>query len=389
VAALVEGTVRIADGRLRVTAKMTDPGEDGTLWGDIFDMRVDEALTLSGELALAVARATGVTLTTTQESRIAGAPQVDPAVQKAYRIGLHASKEWSGSAFEKGIKYFNEAIDLDPTFAPAYAGLSRCYGYLGMFDPNPDHNTMQLAAALEAIKLDESLADGHIAVADYYYLKAWDWNSADMAFRRALDLEPGNANAHNTYGTFLILWERYDEGIEHLQRARDLDPLSWKANRELGLGYLNSHRYDEGIDYLLDLRTRFPDRYHTEWFLSTCYSAKGNHEEALATLENLHADQANDNWKLNYGEVYARAGFADEALRILDTLKSMGFDNTTVFHSEFLVYAALGRYDEAIAAAESLYVYSPIYALYLTVEPLPPDFRADPRYHSFLSRFGL
>jgi len=258
-----------------------------------------------------------------------------------------------------------------------------------MLDPNPDHNTMQLAAALEAIKLDEGLAEGHVALADYYYLKAWDWNSADMAFRQAIDLEPGSAIAHNTYGTFLILAERYDEGIEHLQKARDLDPLSWKANRELGLGYLNSHRYDEGIDYLLDLRTRFPDEYFTELFLAFCYSGKGLHEEAIATMENLHADADNDSWKLNYPGVYARAGFADEALRLLDQLKSGGWEKTTVFRGEFLVYAALGRYDEAVAAVESLYVDNPILALYLTTEPLPPDLLADPRYQKFLDHFGL
>ena len=389
VAALVEGTVRIVDGRLRVTAELSDPGEDGNLWGDIFDKRVDEALQLSGEIALAIARATGATLNTSQESRIAGAPQVEPAVLKAYRTGLHASEEWSGDAWMKGIKYFNEAIALDPTFAPAYAGLSRCHGWLGWFFPDRDHDTMQLAAAREAIKLDEELAEGHVAAADYYYLKAWDWNSADMAFRHALDLEPGNAIAHNSYGNFLILAERYDEGIEHLQRAKDLDPLSWEANRELGLGYLNSHRYDEGIDYLLDLRTRFPDEYFTELFLAECYSAKGLHEEAFEVLENLHADEENENWKLDYPALYARAGDSDEALRILDEMKSRGFGSSTVYPAEFLVYAALARYDEAFAVAESLYVKFPIHALFLTVVPLPADLLADPRYQEFLDHFGL
>jgi serine/threonine-protein kinase len=387
--ALVEGSIRIVDDRLRVTAELANPNESDALWGDTFDRSVSNALALPGDIALAIARAAGVTLTAPQESRIGGATQVDPAVYKAYRTGLRASEEWSTEAWQKGIKYFNEAIDLDPTFAPAYAGLSRCYGFMGWFDPNPDYEAVQKAAALEAIELDESLADGYAALADYYYRKIFDWDAAEAAFRRALELEPGSASSQLEYGNFLILAGRSDEGIEHLIKARELDPLSLEANRELGLGYLNARRYDEAIEYLINMRGVFPEYVYTEWFLALCYSGKGLHDEAIATIENASAGESDNVLKAMSPDIYARAGRVDDALRILEGIKETAQSKSDILYAEFKVYALLGRYDEAFAAAEKLYKDSPTLLLYINIEPLPPDLRADPRYQDLLSRVGL
>jgi len=390
VEALVEGSVRIVDDRLRVTAELADTNESDALWGNVFDKKYDEALALSGEIALAVARAAGVGLTQEQESRMGIATPVDPAVLKAYRIGRQALETWgSDEAWLKGIKKFNEAIDLDPDFAPAYAGLSRCHGYMGWFYTESDHDAIQLEAALKAVELDGSLAEGYVALADYYYYKALDWDGAEVAFSRALELEPGSALAHNTYGNYLILAGRGDEGIEHMKWAKDLDPLSWAAHRELGLSYLNAHRPEEGIEYLLELRQRFPDKYFTEYFLASCYSATGRHEEAFATLDSLYAGTGYD-WRAANPAFLADAGLSDEALEKLKILKEKASpDNHEMLMTEFSVLATLGRYDEAMDAAETLLEASPTLAIFLTVDYVPADFLETPRYQAFLRSLGL
>jgi len=383
VEALVECSMQIAGDRIHITAELIDPAASDVLWGDTFDGSLSNALSLQGDLALGISEAVGAHLTESQTAQLTVAHEVDPEVYKAYLNGMRASEEWSSEAWDSGIKYFNEAIDGDATFAPAYAGISRCYGFKGWFNPGQGFDEMQNAAALKAIELDPLLAEGHVALADYQYRKKFRWDDAERTLLHALELAPGSAICHIEFGNFLVMSGRAEEGLAHLKRARELDPLNRSAHRELGLAYLHAHRYDDGIAYLLGMRERFPGYGYTEWFLALCYSGKGEHETAIAMMDSLVG--VDPHWRSMGAVVYARGGEVDTALEILEEDREAG----GLGMNEFTVNAALGRYDEALAAAERIYETSPVGLMYLNIEPISDEFRTDPRLQELFSRVGL
>ena len=381
VEALLEGAVQLVGERIRLTVELLDPARDELLWGDTYSGALSDVLTLQGDLVLGMCRSIETNLSSRERSRLAVAQDFDPAVHKAYLMGKRASRDWTGEAWKKGAEHFNQAIDLDVAYAPAYAGLSRCYGYMGWFYEDQDYNAMQKAAALEALELDDSLAEAHVAMANYLYRKQYDWVAAEEEFERALELEPGNDLAHQDYGIFLYLSMRFDECFPHLIKAKDLDPLNIERHRELGLAYVNSGRPAEAIPYYLKMRERFPNYYYTEWHLSAAYSLVGMHEQAVALIDSLVSE--NPGSIPLKAPIYAQAGRVDEAFLLLDGLvEEYGYEAASEYAQ---LHDMVGQYDEALAWAKKV---KPIFLMFLNIEPLSQSMREHPGYQELMRSIG-
>ena len=388
VKALLAASIQLLSGnRVETIVELIDGATEKLLWTQPFECELSEINSLLNNIAWTAGEMVGIKLTQNEIVRLETSVVVDPAAYKAYLMGKRHSQDFSSEAWRKGIEYFNQAIDIDVTFAPAYAGLARCYGYLDWFHSDANYLAMQKAAVLKALELDPNLADAHVAMANLFYQKEFDWDAAEREFRRAIDLEPSSNVAHGDYGLFLSLLRRFDESFPELIKTRDLDPLSYKTHRELGLAYLHSFRWDEGIAYLLDLRERFPGLGRTEWLLAHCFSGKGLHERAIAIVDSLEAEETG--WKRISSGIYAAGGRVEDALQILKDREQVGESESSIALGYFEVYAVSGRNEEALSWADKLYELSPVLVMYFNVMPLSPEMHTDPRFQDLMHRVGL
>ena len=227
--AIVEGSVLRSGERVRITAQLIDARADRHLWARSFERSSRDVLALQDELASAIAREIHVELTPAEESRLASAPRIDPEAYDAYLKGRYFFNRPSDENLQKAIARFEEAIALEPGFAPAHSGLSDAYlwaGYNEGFLTASEARPRAKAAAEKAIELDDASAEAHTSLANFKLWYEYDWEGCEAAFRRALELNPSYAYARDQFGMGLAFQGRLEEAIAEGRRAAELDPLS-------------------------------------------------------------------------------------------------------------------------------------------------------------------
>jgi TolB-like protein len=232
---VLEGSVARSGDRVRVTAQLIDAARDQHVWARTYDQRARDVLSLQGQIASAVALEVRGALTASQQSRFVTRAQVDPAVYDLYLKGRYAWNQRTQSGFQEAIRYFDEAIRRDPSFALAYAGLSDAYGLLGGVPDRAESNARAKAAAERALALDDTLAEAHTSLAAHLHRNELRPAAAERQFRRAIELNPGYATAHQWYAILLAEEGREQEAAGHAQRAVTLDPLSGVMHQTLAL----------------------------------------------------------------------------------------------------------------------------------------------------------
>ena len=279
---VVEGSVRREQERVRITAQLIRVSDQTHLWSQSYDRPTGDALNVQSEVAGRIANALAIELLgekTADSSNSASA--VD-----AYLRGRYLWNKGDRNSVSKSIEYFARAIEIDPTYAAAFAGLADSYRLLGMYYvilPAEAYPKAQ-AAALRALELDPANADALVSLGTIRFRYEWNWEKAEQEFLRAIEINPSLGIAHHDYAWFLVAMERFDEGIEHMKVAQRLDPLSPLANSDVGWVYLMARRYDEAVDQInrtLELEPAFGGALAC---LERAYTLKGQHREALATL---------------------------------------------------------------------------------------------------------
>ena len=255
--AVVEGTVTRAGSRVRITAQLIQVSTDMHLWAEAYERDVSEVLDLQRAVATDIARRIEVVVRPLDRPRI-----VQPEAYGLYLKGRYAFYQYTSQGWQRAIEHFTRAIERDPAFASAYAGLADTYLVAGTYDaiPADEALTRGKAAAAKALELDERLASAHYALATARTWYDWDWQSAEREFRRAVELNPNDALGRNWHGGYLSLRRRHQEAIAEHERARDLDPLSLIVNANLARALYWARRYDEAITQArrtLELDPRF------------------------------------------------------------------------------------------------------------------------------------
>jgi eukaryotic-like serine/threonine-protein kinase len=396
VQALVTGRVIQRGDDLSVSAELVDAREDKQLWGEQYSRKLADIRSVQQEIATAVSGSLRVPLTDAEKTRLNKLPATNPEAYQLYLKGRYHANQATAEELKKAIDYFQQAIDKDPGYALAYAGLADTYCQLGgeyEFSPATQVLPKAKAAAQKALELDDTLAEAHAALA-YAEFFDWDWLNVEREFKRAIELNPNNAFSHRRYGETLQARARFSEALAEGTRAQELDPLSPDIVANLGFTHLLMQHYDESIAQfrkVLDLKSNVPVAHA---FTAVAYAMKGMHRQALAEY-----DQISDQDKAvapetqliadTLGWIYAVSGRRADALKIALEFRQLSTHAYVESYSLGTIYAGLGEKDEAFRLLEKAYDQHSPDIVFLAVDPFWYGMRSDPRYADLLRRIGL
>jgi len=386
--AVVEGSVVRGSNRVRITAQLIQAVPERHLWASAYERELADVVELEGDVARAIASEVQVKLTTQEQARLVSPrPAANPEAYEAYLRG----RSLLFSSREKAAAYFETAIKKDPTYAPAFAGLSYSYSRRST-DSLPGREAMALAeaAALKALALDETLAEAHAALGIVKYRYQWDWRGAEAEFRRAIALNPNFAEGHRSYSTYLLVLRRFPEALSEMERAYALDPLNRGIHTELALNLECLRRYDEATAESEKALDADPQDAGALRLIGLMQLEKGQAREAIASLEQgviASKRAANSLAALGYG--YAVTGKRDQALEILRELESQSRQRYVSPVYMAFVHVGLGNKEQALVCLERAYddhdeLLVGIYYRHM-FEPL----HSHPQFHSLLRRMGF
>ena len=388
---LVEGSVRRAPDRLRITVQLIRVRDQTDLWAESYDRELKDVLVLQDSVARTIASQIHITLTPGQQTQLASRANLDPKAYEAYLKGRYYWNKRTADGLQKALIYFQEAINQDPAYGAAYSGLADCnsgltwHGFKSPAEALPKAN----AAALKAIEIDPQSAEAHASLGLVLNHK-WDWTGAAAEFKRALQLDPHYANAHHWYGDNLSITGRHDEALLEAKRALELDPLNLMIGTWVGLRYYLARQFDLAIEQGRNTVELEPHFAAAHLLLGESYIQVGLHEQGLAELQT--AANLSGNSPLYLAQVavaHALAGRKTEALRIVAELQS---DSSSRYVSPYglaQIYAALNDKEQTFKWLQTAYDDGAVWLSYLAVDPVFDGFRSDLRFQDLLRRIGL
>ena len=392
VAAVLEGNVRRSGSRFRITAQLTNAADGGLLWSERYDREIADVFAVQDEIA--------GTIVSTLRARLVGdigdpTPRRYTENLRAYQLYLKGRHAWNGRTPEsiaQGIRFFEQAIAEDPTYALAYTGLADSHALAIDYRGAPVADGMQRAAAeaRRALDLDESLAEAHTSLAWVTFIHDWNWEEADVHFRRAIELNPKYASARQWYAWLLLAMGRADEGLAQARAAVDLDPASASVRRSLGWLYYYARQPDLAIEHLNRAVAMQPDSEETHTILGFALVQRGRYAEAEAEFrESMSLSTEHVRALAALGALAARQGRPDEARAILDQLQTRARARYVSPVDFVALHLSLGEIDEAFAWLDRAYEERRGWMAYLNVEPALDGMRDDPRFRELVHRMRL
>jgi TolB-like protein/DNA-binding winged helix-turn-helix (wHTH) protein/Tfp pilus assembly protein PilF len=388
---VVEGTVLRSGDRVLVRAQLIHAASDTHLWVQTYERDVKDVLTMQSEIAQAIAREV-------QAKAFSDQPRAQKAVRpKAFDDYLQGRylywNKRTEENLQKAIEHFQNAIREDPGYALPHAGLADCYNSMGTVQVGavPPINARKQAeeAATKALALDSGLAEAHTSLAFVHHFN-WNWDAAEQSLKRALELNPNYANAHNLYASHLMAKGLIDEGLAASNRARELDPFSLSISVQRGFLLENARRYDEAIEQLRNVIAMDPNHYQAYWVLGHTYGASGRFAEAVAAAEKAVALSDRVPGALGIlGLVYGLAGRKDDATKVLNELLELNKKRYVTPAALVNVYLGLGDKEQTFFWLEKAFEERSYYITYLNVFPIVDPLRSDPRFDRLLQRVGL
>jgi len=395
--ALVTGRVVQRGNDLSVSAELVDARDDKQIWGEQYSRKLADIASIQQEIATAVSGSLRVRLTSEEKTRLAKSSVTNPEAYQLYLKGRYHANQATVVGLKKGIEYFQQAIDKDPGFALAHAGVAGSYNLLGgglVYLPPNETLPKGKAAARKALALDDSLAEAHAELAYALWFSDWDWSSAENEFKRAIALNPNSAISHSRYSECLQTRARFDEAIAEGERSQDLDPLSPQILANLGYGYLVFQRYDESIGRFQKALDLYPDAAWIRQQLAVAYAMKGMYPQAFAEYDKIAKQDKvvtaeNQLVAASLGWLYAVSGKRVDALKIAEELNGLSSHTYVDYYEIASIYAGLGEKDDAFRWLERAYAESSSSMIWLAVDPFWYGMRSDPRYTDLLRRVGL
>jgi DNA-binding winged helix-turn-helix (wHTH) protein/TolB-like protein/Tfp pilus assembly protein PilF len=383
--AVLDGSVQRIGNRIRVTARLLRVGDGRALWAGEFDEQSQDMLLLQDSISHAVAMALLPRLSGEERARLARRYTQDPQAYELYQKGRYFWNKRTQDDLGKAIGYFNEAIARDPNYALAYSGLADSYAlsalYTGLL--SRDSFLKARSASDKALGIDPTLAEAQATRAYVKYYYEWDWAGAEVEFKRAIEMNPNYATAHQWYGEYLFFMERFDESLAQLNRARELDPLSLVINTELGSPYFYMRQYDRAAGMYRKALDMDPNFRLAGYCVALCYGQQGMYNEAIAALGGGRSVDA------EVGYYFGVSGMRKEAHEMLDRLMRTYGEQ---YYSPYLiskVHVGLGEKDDAFAWLQKACENRDERIVMLKVDPDFDSLRSDLRFLELLRRVGL
>ncbi|RLE22175.1 MAG: hypothetical protein DRJ65_14455 [Acidobacteria bacterium] len=387
--AIVEGTVTRSDGRIRVIAQLVD-AQDHHIWGENYEYRDQDILRLQRDVAVAIAGEIGARL---EPSPADTQPRiVNPKAHEAFLRGQFVLRNRTEGAFLRAQEFFNQAIAIDPDYAPAYAGLSDTFNLLANygFSPSPRVRPQARAMAERALELDPDLVEAHLALAIVAGEYDWDFEEADREFAIALALRPSSPVTRSRHAQLLVALGALDRAVDEMQYAQRLDPLSEIINANVGWFLLLAGQETAAEKRLLEVLEFCPDFAVAHFYLGVLFDSQNRFGEAITALE--RARDLSD--RSSYAEAalahaLARSGDRAGATTILDGLLERQHTGYVSPVGLAVATLGLGRIDEGFEWLERAFDERKGWLLHLRVEPALDGLRDDPRYLDLIERIGL
>jgi TolB-like protein/Tfp pilus assembly protein PilF len=392
VAHILEGSVRTAGGRVRITARLVDAQSANPVWSHSYDREAKDVLAVQEEIAAAIANALEVELAG-GERPLARSRTADPEAYELYLQGRHLANKRTKGDLTQAIGRFEAALQRDPAFAAAYSGLADAYALLDDYGglPREEAYPKSIAAAKRALELDELQAEAHASLGHVYFHQR-SWAAAEREYLRALELNPSYATAHHWYGLLLQATGRHDEAVRALERAYELDLLSPKIREVRGRALYYARQFDRAIAWYQEQMRGDPNDDASRLWLGRTFLSSGRYAEAMPTLQRVldrvPADQS-DAWaRAQLAAAYAAAGRREEAARTLRELEGIAAEQGAS-HTMAIAYGYLGDRDRAFHWLDTAVERGSWMLGFLEVEPMFDPLRSDPRFADVVRRARL
>jgi len=378
---LLEASVQVIGNRLRITPKIISVDDGSQVWSNQYDRQMEDVFAVQDEIAREIVKALKITLLGEKEAPFLKSYTANSEAYQAYLKGRFYWDKRTAEGMRKSIEYFEQAIEKDPSYALAYVGIADSYITLVEWAVLPAKEGFPKAkeAAMRALEIDDSLGEAHNSLASVKYGFDWDWKEAEKEYKKAIELSPSYATAHQWYGEFLTFLGRFDEGLKEIKRAQELDPLSLMINAVGGLFFCLARDYDKGIDQCKKTLEMDPDFRAAHAYLYMNYAGKGMYEEALSA-----AQKSGDQHFI--AACYALMNRQAEARRLLAELLKKPQPSETQIAA---VYIALGENEEAWKWLEKAYDERSYFLTWIKVLPPYDVVRSDPRFQELLKKVGL
>jgi len=391
VQAVLTGSVKQLGDQLVINVSLDDTKSGRHVWGEQYVRRFAYVLAVQNDIAQDVSRNLRIKLTKTDEQRIAKRYTDNVEAYNFYAKGMYEWNKHTQQDLEKGIKYFDQALEQDPNYALAYSGLADSYGVLGgSYLPPREAFPKAKEYAAKALALDNDLADAHASMGAITLFYDWDFAKANEELTQALTIDPNNVGAHHIRGDYLEISGRFDEAIAERKLSLEIDPRSPLRNMVSGATYYFARRTDEAVTQLektVELEPRF---YPAYFWLGQAYEQKKLPAKAIATYEDgISRSERNPMLVAALGHAYAVLGQREKAKEVLDELANLSKNSYVNPYFFAIVYAGLGDLDQTFAWFEKAFQDRSNYLLWLNVEPLFDPIRDDPRFRELLVRVGL
>jgi tetratricopeptide (TPR) repeat protein len=388
--AVLDGKIQQAGDRVRVTVQLIRVKDGQQLWAEKFDEKFTDIFALQDAISERVAAALALQLTGTEQDRLTKRYTEDTQAYELYLKGRYFWNKRTSESLQKGIDYFNQAIQKDSRYALAYAGLADSYIILGNFGLVPPKDAYPKAkiAAEEALKLDSDLVEAQVSLAFVKALFERDWPGAEAGFRRAIELNSNYGPAHQWYGVCLAGAGRLDEAVTELKRAQQVDPLSLTISSVVGWMFYLARDYDKAIAQEKIALEMDPNFALAHRYLGLAYEQKGMYAEAISEFQKaraLSASRPSDSSSLAHA--YALAGRTAEAQQILHKAKER--DVYFPAYDIALIHVGLGQKDPAFEWLDQAVEERSPWLIHLTVDPRFDPLRSDRRFKNLIQQIGL
>ncbi len=378
--------------KIRVTARMLRVSDGTTIWTDKFDEQYVSMFLAQDVIAERVAAVLTPRLTGQQKRQLAKHYTDSTEAYELYSKGRFFSNKASAEGFNKGLQFFEQAIEKDPTFALAYAGLADSYlllGERGLLPPDSSWRNNAESAARRSVELDNTLPEAHLALGSAL-MHDWYFTAAETELKRAMELDPDSEVPYLRYTHFLGKMGRFDQAIANARRAREINPVSVGANSGLAMAFAEAGEYDLAIEQYKKALEIDPNFVPSLAGLAGAYAAKGMYVEAIAACNKAIAVDNSPQRRgqlTQLGTLYARSGHKDEARRVLNELKEQAKKQYIPSYNFAMLHEALGDKDQAMAWLEKAYAERDIALSELRTKGFD-SLRSDPRFVDLLRRIS-
>ena len=390
--AIVEGTVLRSGDRVRITAQLLHAPTDRHLWAKTYEEDFRDILTLQRTVALAMINEMRIEMRPELQARWRSNPAVNPEAYRLYLKGRYLWNKRTESDAKIAMQYFEQALAKQPGYALAYAGIADYYQFLGDYGVLHPHEAYPkaISAAKKALELDDTLSEAHstLGINKLWYER--DWAGAENEFKRALELNPSNAEANRRYGLFLTVSGRFSEAAAQTRRIEELDPLSYTTGTYLGWNFYATRQYDRAIEQFREVIRLDPNFWVAHHRLGSAYEAKGMYKEAIGEFQKaLELSQGLILTMGSLGHAYALNGQRKEALDLLRKLREQSAKRYVDPVAVAEIYLSLGEKDEAFRWLEKAYDDRSCWLVWYRLTPQMDPVRSDPRFKQLMRRVNF